>query len=39
MTITINTVQISIATEHLVLLGMVLWAVAPKIRRLMKKKK
>jgi hypothetical protein len=39
MEIKINTVQISVASEHLVLIVLILWAVVPKIRRLMRKKK
>ena len=39
MEIKINTVQINVASEHLLLLGAIIWAVMPKIRRLLKKKK
>jgi len=39
MTIKIETVQIQLASEHLVLLGLAVWAVVPKFRHLLKKKK
>jgi hypothetical protein len=39
MDIKINTVQIQLATEHLLLVGLALWAVVPKFRRLLKRKK
>jgi len=39
MTINIENLKIQIASEHLVLLGLALWAVVPKIRHLLKKKK
>jgi hypothetical protein len=39
MEIKINTVQISIASEHLVLVGIAIWAAMPKLRRFLKKKK
>jgi hypothetical protein len=39
MDIQINTVQISVASEHLILLGLALWAVVPRIQHLLRKKK
>jgi hypothetical protein len=39
MEIKIDTVQINIASEHLMLLGLALWAVLPKFRHLLKRKK
>jgi len=38
MTVNIESVQITIASEHLMLVGLVLFAVLPKFRHLRKKK-
>jgi hypothetical protein len=39
MTVKIDTVQINLASEHLLLIGVALWAMVPRIRHLLKKKK
>lgn len=39
MTLHINNVQIDIASEHLVVIGLVIWVMKPKIRRLLSKRK
>jgi hypothetical protein len=39
MDIKIDTVQINVASEHLMFLGFAVWMVVPRIRRLFRKKK
>lgn len=39
MEIVIETVNISLSSEHLILLGIALWIGLPKMRRLLKLKK
>jgi hypothetical protein len=39
MTIKIESVQIQVATEHLLVIGLILQAALPRIRRFLKKKK
>lgn len=39
MTVEIHTVQIQLASEHLVLIGFALWVVLPKLQHLLRKKK
>jgi hypothetical protein len=39
MTLNIETIKIQLASEHLVLLGLVVWAMVPKVGRLLRKKK
>ena len=39
MTLHIDNVQINIASEHLVIICILLWAIKPKIRRLLSKRK
>lgn len=38
MTVEVQTVQIQFTSEHLVLIGLAVWLVVPKLRRLKKKK-
>jgi len=39
MTIKIETVQINLASEHLLFVGLALWAIVPRFRHLLRKKK
>lgn len=39
MTVNIESVQVNLASEHLLLIGLVLLAAAPKLKRLLKLKK
>ena len=39
MEIHIQTVQVNISTEHILFIGLVLWAILPKLRRLFAKRK
>ena len=39
MELHIQTVQINLASEHLVFIGLALWAMSPKLRRLLAKRK
>jgi hypothetical protein len=39
MQVHIETVQINLTTEHLVVAGFILWATLPKLRSLLMKKK
>jgi len=39
MTVKIETLQINLASEHLLLIGLALWAVVPRLRDLLRKKK
>lgn len=39
MQLHIETVQINLTTEHLVVAGFIIWATLPKLRRLLTKKK
>ena len=39
MTVNIKSVQVNLASEHLLLMGLALWAMLPKLRHLLRKKK
>jgi hypothetical protein len=39
MDIRINTVHITLASEHLLLIGLIVWALLPRLRQLLKKNK